>query len=419
MTDVTVDIDKDVFNEIFIPHLNNYARQQIFYGGSASGKSVFLAQRCVYDLLRGDRNYLICREVGRTVKGSVWIEVQRVIRNWNLEQIFDYHIQDRIITCKNGYQAVFTGLDDMEKLKSMIPAKGVFTDVWVEEATEVSKKAIKMLLKRERGGEEDIPKRLTMSFNPILQSHWIYKEYFEDIGWTKDQVKYNGEDLSILKTWYEHNRFLTEDDIQDLENEEDEYYYQVYTLGNWGILGNVIFKNWEVRDLSGMENQWTNRKHGLDFGFASDPAAAPATYYDKKKKTIYIYDELYEKGLTNDILALRIKEMIGQDRVICDSAEPKSIAELRSHGVTATGAIKGKDSVHHGIQWLRQQKIIIDKSCINTRNEFMQYKWKEGKDGNPVSPPTPVDENNHVIDGLRYAYEDEARAVTGDLVTFV
>jgi len=124
------------------------------------------------------------------------------------------------------------------------------------------------------------------------------------------------------------------------------------------------------------------------------------------RKTIYIYGELYEYGLTNDVLAGMVKEMCEGDQVVCDSAEPKSIAELRNMGINAIGAIKGKDSVNHGIQWLQQQRIIVDKTCINTRNELLQYKWKEDKDGNAIRQP--VDKNNHIIDALRYALEQDS-----------
>jgi phage terminase large subunit len=305
-------------------------------------------------------------------------------------------------------------LDDLQKLKSITPAKGVITDVWVEEATQTERNDVKELLKRQRGGDPKIPKRLTMSFNPILQSHWIYDEYFKDIAWDDEQTEYSDGRLSILKTWYVHNRFLTPDDIADLERETDNYYYQVYTLGNWGVLGNVIFTNWEVADLSKMVDQFTNRRNGLDFGFSSDPAAVCRSHYDKMRKTIYIYGELYEYGLTNDLLAVMVNELCERDQVICDSAEPKSIAELRNHGVNAIGAKKGKDSVNHGIQWLQQQKIIISKTCINTRNEIMQYKWKEDKDGNAIRQP--MDKNNHIIDALRYAYEADSLAYEVKLV---
>jgi phage terminase large subunit len=247
-----------------------------------------------------------------------------------------------------------------------------------------------------------------MSFNPILQSHWIYKEYFENIEWADDQTEHKSDDLTILKTTYKDNQFLTPGDIADLENETDEYYYNVYTLGNWGVLGNVVFTNWRVEDLSQIKDQFTNRRNGLDFGFSADPAAVIRTHYDRKKKTIYIFDELYETGLTNDKLAELVKPMIEEDMVVCDSSEPKSIAELQMYGVRAAGAIKGKDSVSHGIQWLKQHTIIIDKSCINAREEFSKYCWKEDRAGEALDQP--LDRDNHLIDALRYAYEADARA---------
>jgi phage terminase large subunit len=297
-------------------------------------------------------------------------------------------------------------------MKSITPAVGVITDIWVEEATEASKDDLKQLMKRQRGGDEDTRKTITLSFNPILQSHHIYETYFSEIGWTDAQVNYTAPDgsLAILKTWFEHNRFLTEQDKQDLLGETDKYFSDVYTWGKWGILGDVIFTNWTVQDLSEMQEQFTNRRNGLDFGFGSAPAGMPVTHYDRNHKRIYIYDELYERGLTNDLLAIEIKKVISGGDVVCDSAEPKSIAELRNHGVSARGAKKGKDSVNFGIQWLQQQQIIVDKKCVKTQMELQQYQWKKDKDGNSMK--IPVDKNNHLIDGLRYAYEDDMIVVT-------
>jgi phage terminase large subunit len=408
MATTRVEIDPAVFNPVYRPHLNNLARTQIFYGGSGSGKSVFLAQRTVFDLLAGGRNYLICRQVARTLRMSVFSEVCNVIAEWGLRSLFTINKSEMLVTCANGYQAAFVGLDDVEKIKSIRPAKGVWTDVWVEEATETERDTIKQLYKRQRGGDANTPKRMTLSFNPILQTHWIYETYFAEVAWADDQTEHAGDDLTILKTWYIHNRFLTADDIRDLENESDPYYRAVYTFGNWGVLGHVIFTNWRVEDLAERRRHFVNRRHGLDFGFSSDPAAMPVTHYDRAHKTIYIYDELYERGLTNDLLAAEVLKLIERDLVKCDSAEPKSIAELQQHGVNAQGARKGKDSVLFGIQWLQQQTIVVDKGCIHTRNELQQYHWKEDKDGNAMRQP--VDKYNHLIDGLRYAYEDDMEA---------
>jgi phage terminase large subunit len=304
-------------------------------------------------------------------------------------------------------------LDDVEKLKSITPAKGVFTDVWIEEATETELSSLKQLEKRQRGGDESTPKRIVLTFNPVLRSHWIYKQYFENLAWEDTQREYRSDNLTILKTTYKDNRFLTLQDIERLENESDPYYHDVYTLGNWGVLGNVIFTNWRVEDLSGIRNQFVNRRCGIDFGFAGDPAAAPLTHYDKAHKTIYWFDELYETGLTNDVLADRLKTMDGNAYWKADSAEPKSIAELQKYGVYVQPAAKGKDSVVHGIQWLQQQTIILDKKCINARNEFAGYKWKEDAGGQAL--PIPVDKNNHFIDQLRYAYEDEMIGEVGSI----
>jgi len=406
MTDVI--IEPGVFNDVYLPYLRDMSRTQIFYGGSASGKSVFLAQRAVYDVMRGKRNYLVVRLVARTLRGSVFTEICRVIAGWGVDKLFNINKSDMLITCTNGYQIIFAGLDDVEKLKSLVPAKGVITDIWVEEATEVSRNDVKQLYKRQRGGSDDIPKRLTLSFNPIMQTHWVYETYFNNISLTDSQTEYKSNALSILKTWYIHNRFLTQDDIKDLENEQDKYYRDVYTFGNWGVLGHVIFTNWRIEDLSSLQATFTNRRNGLDFGFSSDPAALSRSHYDQKNKTIYIFNELYELGMTNDVLAGDVIKICGRDRVICDSAEPKSIAELRLYNVDARPAVKGKDSVIYGIQWLQQQSIVIDAKCVNTKNEFLQYKWKEDKNG--VAIRQPIEHNNHIIDATRYAYEEDSLA---------
>lgn len=396
-----------VINDIYEPHLANYSRTQIFYGGSSSGKSWFLSQRCVLDILKGGRNYLVCRQTARTIRGSVYQQIERVIREAGLLDYFTLNKSDALITCKNGYQIMFAGLDDVEKIKSMVPAVGVITDIWIEEATETERGDVKDLYKRQRGGDETTPKRMTLSFNPILQSHWIYEEHFKSVAWADDQKEYRDESLSILKTTYKDNRFLTKQDHKDLESERDKYRYNVYTLGNWGILGHVIFTNWRVEDLSVTlpEAQRTNHRFGLDFGYSVDPSALWVAHYDKQNRRIYVYDEIYQRGLTNDKLAAEVKAKIGTEYVVCDSAEPKSIAELQQYGVSAGAAAKGKDSVLHGIQWLQQQEIIIDKNCVNTKMEISTAHWQEDASGNAILKPN--DTNDHLISAGRYAHEQD------------
>ena len=397
----------DTIAPVYQEYLDDETRTQIRYGGSSSGKSYFfVGQRAVYDLMNGGRNYLICRAVAKDSRRSTFVEVQKTIAAWGLGEQFKVNKTDLSITHKNGYQILFAGLDDTEKLKSITFLKGVLTDVVVEEATQAKATDIKQLVRRQRGGDASVRKRLTLLFNPIIKSHWIYKQYFAPIVWRDDQTVHSGERLSILKTTYLDNPFLGEDEIYDLESETDSYWYDVYTLGKWGVLGDVIFRNWKIEDLSGKHNQFTMRYTGLDFGFSSDPAALVQTHYDSKRSRLYIYGELYERELTNDVLAGEVLSMVGHDRVICDSAEPKSIKDLQNLGVSAAGAKKGKDSIRHGIDWLQRQEIVVCESCVNTINELQLYQWKKDRDGNSLR--VPVDKNNHIIDALRYATEELA-----------
>lgn len=395
-------------NDAYYSHLDNFARTQIFFGGSSSGKSWFLAQRCVIDVLYHRRNYLVCRQTARTLRASVFQQIERVIRENGLLAYFDINKSDAVMTCKNGYQVLFAGLDDVEKIKSIVPRVGVITDIWIEEATETERGDVMDLYKRQRGGDEATRKRMTLSFNPILQSHWIYKEWFERVAWADDQKEYSTPELSILKTTYKDNRFLTAQDRSDLENEKDKYRYNVYTLGNWGILGHSIFTSWSVADLSGMEAQFTNHRNGLDFGFSVDPSALWVAHYDREHKRIYVYRELYQRGLTNDLLAEEVKKIIGNDYVVCDSAEPKSIAELLGYGVRAIGAVKGKDSVLYGYQWLQQQEIIIDKNCVNAKMEISTAHWMEDAGGNAILKP--AGKNDDLIAAARYAHEQDMKS---------
>lgn len=399
-----LNLSKNLFNPVYYEHqLKNQNRYQIYFGGSSSGKSFSLAQRTVLDVLQGQRNYLIVRNVQNTLKRSCLNEIIKAINNWKLGQYFSINKSDMIITCKlNNRQILFCGLDDPEKVKSITPIYGIITDIWVEEATEVEYKAVKQLDKRLRG-QSDVVKRLTLSFNPILKDHWLYTEYF-DI-WEDGKQYVEKDNVSILKTTYKDNKFLTEDDINALENETDQYYYEVYTLGNWGILGAVVFKNYRVEDFSDIEKTFDNYRHGVDWGFADDPFAYIKSHYDKKKKRLYICDEIEVQGLLNEESAPMVKEKAGREKVTCDSSEPKSISDFRRLRVNAKGAKKGPGSIEFGIKFLQGLEIIIHPRCVNFKNEITKYKYKEDKNGNIL--PVLVDKDNHLIDALRYSLEDD------------
>ena len=405
-SDIEININENLINEVYRYYLEDNTRTQIYFGGASAGKSAFIVgQRTVWDLLKGGRNYLILRNVARTSRTSTFNEVKQTIRDWKVDHLFHILEGTMTITCKaNGYQCIFDGLDNVEKIKSIKPFQGVITDIIIEEATEVTDiNTIKQLNKRLRG-KSDKPKRLTMLFNPILKSNWIYKEYFTG-KWNDNEICYKDDHLFILKTTYKDNKFLEPADIHELENETSKYHYDVYTLGNWGTLGGVIFTNWRKADLSDMHDQFTNIKNGLDFGYSADPFTFNRMHYDGMRKKVYIFHEEHEYGLTNPQIADLIGPIVGKEVVTCDSAEPKSIRELQNAGIRAYGAIKGKDSVNHGIQFLQQHEIIIDSQCQETINEFELYQWAKLRDGSDAGKP--VDKNNHHIDDIRYALESD------------
>ena len=286
-----------------------------------------------------------------------------------------------------------------------VPLSGIL------EATEVKREAYLQLKKRLRG-YSPFKKSITLSFNPILKTHWIYQDFFKN--WQDNKTVYKDNELSILKTTYKDNKFLTPDDIYSLENESDEYFRNVYTYGNWGVLGHVIFKNWHVEDLSNLIPQFDHIYNGIDFGYSSDPNALIKIHLDKKHKKLYVFDEWYQAGMGDDELVRVCKEFFGNGIVTCDSAEPKTIDYLSLNGINAIPAVKGADSINRGIRYLQGYEIIIHESCQNFKNEIEQYHWKEDKYGNAMAKP--VDANNHLLDALRYAIEDEmlsAEAMAG------
>jgi len=398
---IKLNISKKVFNKVYIPYLNDNTPTQIFFGGSSSGKSVFLAQRAVYDLAKGGRNYLILRKVQRDCRKSVWNEVIKVIKKFGLYNHISTNKTELTITFPNGYQILFGGLDDSERIKSITPQKGVITDIWCEEATEFEEDDIKQLNKRLRGRAAAV-KRLVLSFNPIIKNHWIFKTYFNY--WNGDNNRYQNDRISILKTTYRKNKFLTPDDIDRLLSENDPYYRDVYIEGNWGVLGDIIFKNWEIKDISGMKNRLDRSCHGLDFGFSNDPAAVLKQYFDKSSNNLYIFDEIYEKGLTDKKLADLTYKLIEFEEVICDSAEPKSIKHLNNHKLNARGAKKGPGSIETRYRWYSGINIILSQKCVNIKRELQTHQWKKDKDGNSLK--VPEDKNNHAIDASMYGLSD-------------
>ena len=281
----------------------------------------------------------------------------------------------------------------------------------MEEATEFTLDDFRQIDLRLRGKSNQY-KQILMTFNPINEQHWIKKQFFDDdiqkeIESGKQIVsrKYTANsDITIVHSTYKDNRFIDHAYIERLEHliEEDQNYYNIYTLGKWGVLSGRIFENYSTAET--VPDKYDIRYYGLDFGYSIDPAAFVECRIIGK--TLYVKEHLYQPNLTNKELADLIRSILdaNQDKngqILADSSEPKSIAELRRYGLNCQPAVKGPDSVLYGIQKMKQYQIIIDPESTNILKEFDGYKWAEDKFGNQLNKP--VQYNDHTIDAIRYA----------------
>ena len=381
----------------FIPYFKDKSRYQIIWGGAGSGKSHKVARVILQRILKEKHNYLIIRKVDRTIKRSVFALMKNLISAWGLSKEFDVNLTDKTIIYKEtGSQIMFSGLDDVEKLKSI---EGV-TSIWVEEATELLQDDFEQLDLRLRG-DHGVTKQITLTLNPISEQHWIKKIFFDD----------PIDNVFTLKTTYLDNQFIDDEYKMVMSNKKktNPRYYNIYALGNWGTAEGLVFNNATQRLIRPDEISGLPAYQGLDFGYTNDPTAFNETYVDLENKKLYVYDGFYEKGLSNLEIADRIKEkLLHRHKTVADSSEPKSIDYLESKGITIVGARKGKDSINAGIDFLLEFEIIVNAHLVEFMTEFNNYSWKPNKDGKVTN--NPVDDFNHFIDSLRYAVEELQKA---------
>ncbi len=377
----------------FIPYFKDKSRYQILYGGAGSGKSHKVARVILQRILKEKHNYLIVRKVDRTIKRSVFALMKNLISQWGLTKEFSINLTDKtIIYLPTGSQIIFSGLDDVEKLKSI---EGV-TSIWIEEATELLQEDFEQLDLRLRG-DQGVLKQITLTFNPISEQHWIKKVFFD----TEDYKPFR------LKTTYLDNAFIDKDYKSVLENKRftNPRFYNIYCLGNWGTAEGLIFQRIDQRLIREEEIKDLDSIQGLDFGYTNDPSAFNQSYIDIKNKKLFIFDGFYQKGMSNNAIAAKIKEMLlHRHLTTADSSEPKSIDAIKYKGVRIVGALKGKDSINTGIDFLLDYEIILNAHLVEFMTEFNNYSWKIDKKTNKTINQ-PVDDFNHFIDSLRYATE--------------
>lgn len=384
---------------VYREHILNYShRVNVFYGGAGSGKSYFVCQKMILKALQSQRKVLVVRKVGRTIKQSIWALFLELLITKMPQVLLESNKSDLTFKLINGSEFLFTGLDDAEKIKSI---QGI-TDIVIEEATEITLDDFTQLNLRLRSPKPN--NQIHLMFNPVSKANWVYKYFFEQ----------KPADAIIQQTTYKDNPYLPEEYIQTLEDMQHRNvaYYNIYAKGEFATLDKLVFPTYKTRLIN--EDEFTNEDGvknalfwvGLDFGYTNDPSAITWGWYRPKKRELYITGEYARTGLTNDKLAEVIINLgLSKERIVADSAEPKSIAELKRMGIKRImPAVKGADSVKNGLDQLQRCDIIIDERCTKTIEEFDNYTWqKDKKTGEYINEP--IDMYNHHIDSIRYGVQ--------------
>lgn len=386
-------------------------RYRVCKGSRASKKSKTTALWCIVNLMAyPDANLLVVRKVFRTLKDSCFTELKWAINRLGVPQFWEIKESPLEMTYKpTGQKVYFRGLDDPLKITSITVEHGFLCWCWIEEAYEIgSENDFNMLDESIRGAipaETGLFKQITLTFNPWNEHHWLKKRFFD---------KPDSETLAMT-TNYTCNEWLDEADkkVFDTMRENNPRRYRVAGLGDWGIADGLVYENWEekafdLEELRRLPN--VSSAFGLDFGYTNDPTALFCGLIDTKAKIIWVFDEIYKKGMSNEAIAEAvIKAGYAKEKIKADAAEPKSIDRLYTLGLSRIRrARKGKDSINSGIDFIRDFKIFVHPKCVNFITEISNYTWvTDSKTGQKINKP--IDDFNHLMDAMRYALEDFSR----------
>lgn len=395
-------LHKEIFNDVYLSSLDDYSkRYEIYYGGAGSGKSVFVAQKLVKKALTDCRKILVLRKVDKTTKNSTFQLLLDTLTDWKIIDKCKINRTDFTITLPNGSVFLCCGLQDPERIKSITG----LTDAWLEEATEFNQEDFNQIDLRIRHPEAK-GQQIILSFNPVSKVNWCYKLFFKEAA-DAAMTDFRAQ-CKILHTNYLDNKFLPQSYIDSLLllKATNLDYYKIYALGEFGSLSKLVFNNWKVEEFD------CTQVHGdlcvgLDFGFIADPTALVASIVDDENKKIYVFNAKSRKGLLNNEIAEMIKaEGFAKSSIIADSAEQKSIEEIKREGISRIKpATKGQGSILQGIQKLQQYQIIVHPSgAAALIEELKNYCWEKDKKTNEYINK-PIDKYNHCIDALRYSLQ--------------
>lgn len=379
-------------------------RYRMVKGGRGSKKSTTQSLWVITNMMKyNNSNTLVVRKIFKDHKDSTYAQLNWAVNRLGVSHLWHSKLSPlEMIYIPTGQKILFRGLDDPMSITSITVEHGYLCWVWFEEFYQINNENdFNMVDMSVRGlVPEPLFKQITGTFNPWNEKHWIKKRFFDE----------DSDNTLAMTTTYECNEFLGDDDrkLFNEMKEKNPRRYNVEGLGNWGIAEGLIYDNWEEKDFDINQLLRSNPRletaSGLDFGYTADPTAYVGLAIDFMYKEIWIYDEHYQKGMLNSDIATMLRyKGLSKSEIIADSAEPKSIDEIKLLGIERIKpARKGKDSVLNGIQFLQQFKIYVHKNCVNTILEFNNYSW-DTKDGKQLNKP--IDDFNHLMDAIRYAVE--------------
>ena len=376
-------------------------RYRVVKGSRRSKKSKTMALWTIFNIMKyAGSNMLVVRKTYRTLKDSCFTELKWAIKRLQVEHLWQVKESPLEMTyIPTGQKIYFRGLDDPLKITSIAVEVGVLSWMWIEEAYEITKEEDFDTLAESMLGDcpEGLWKQITLTFNPWSDRTWIKARFFD----------VSDPDILAMTTNYKCNEWLSEADRKEFDRmaKTNPRRYRVAGLGDWGVVDGLIYEKYTERAFTLQDlPKDAQSAFGLDFGYTNDPSALFCGFISLEHRRLYVWDEMYKKGMSNKAIHQEVSRMgYAKEQITGDCAEPKSIDELRGLGLTRIrGAKKGKDSVNNGIQWIQDLEIIVHPRCVNFLTEISQYQWKKDKFGKPLNEP---DGDDHLMDAMRYALE--------------
>lgn len=405
MTDSKVSIAKTIgggYNEFWY----NKDFYRVVKGSRGSKKSKTTALNFIYRLMMYDwANLLVVRRFSNTNKQSTYTDLRWATNRLGVKHLFKFNDSLPEITYKpTGQKILFRGLDDPLKITSITVENGILCWAWFEETYQIETfDKFSTVVESIRGSVDDPEffKQITITFNPWSERHWLKPTFFDEDTKLNNTFSYT--------TTYRVNEWL--DDV-DIARYEDLYRTnprraRIVCDGDWGVAEGLVFENFEVKEFDWVKKLKDKQvvAHGSDFGFTQDPTTLVSTIVDTQNKELWIYNEYYQRGmLTDEIYQMYIDKGLKNAEIIADSAEKRLITEIKRKGISnIKPSVKGQGSIMQGVQFIQGFKIYVHPSCEHTIEELNTYTFDQDKDGNWLNKP--IDENNHILDGLRYSLE--------------